>query len=90
MKVQMITLMVFKGKEAEAKEMLRNFLEGHKAEVMDVLGAKSRATHFHVIVRDGCLDERFLEKWPGSVKVNQITDSQAERMKQSHKKIVIL
>lgn len=80
----MVTLVPQKGKESIAQEIIERIKSQTASKGIDVVLGGGRTGHYHILCEENKWDNLKIEKWPGIVKRNAITESQANFVKQIH------
>lgn len=81
----MVTLIAQKGNEGDAKEMLREIEKETAQNGMEIVfWDRGRPEHYHILGKRDSMGKLSLEKWHGTVKWHDITESQARVVKQNH------
>jgi hypothetical protein len=84
MKWMMVTLVPQKGKESIAQEIIERIKSQITPKGIEVVSGRGRTEHYHILCKENEWDNLRTEKWPGIIKINAITEFQANFVKQSH------
>lgn len=80
----MVTLVPQKGKESIARDIIERIKSQAALKSMYVVSGGARTEHYHILYKENEWDNLIIEKWPGIVKRNAITESQVNFVKQIH------
>ncbi len=84
LKWMMVTLVLPKGKESIARDIIERIKSQAALKGMHMVSGGARTEHYHILCKENEWDNLIIEKWPGIVKRNAITESQANFVRQIH------